>query len=112
MRENEWILGDDTVDELYEYQNLGVLKNYNGSFSSNVKDNTDKTKESRDDLLSNFDCRNVNPFIYIKFWSQASLPSLLYGTELFTLTPSLLAKLERCQQCFFKNIFLYQISLP
>ena len=27
MKEREWILGDDTVDELYEYRNLGVLKN-------------------------------------------------------------------------------------
>ena len=54
---------------------------------------------------SNFDRRKVNPFIFTKFWSQACLPSLLYGSELFTLTPSLLAKLERCQQWFLKNIF-------
>ena len=32
-------------------------------------------------------------------------PTLLYGTELFTLTPSLLTKLERCQHWFLKNIF-------
>ena len=36
MKERELILGDGTVDELYEYKNLGVLKNYIGSFSSNV----------------------------------------------------------------------------
>ena len=54
---------------------------------------------------SNFDGRKVNPSIYIKFWSQACLPSLLYGSELFTLTSNLLAKLERCQQWFLKNIF-------
>ena len=42
---------------------------------------------------------------YIKFWRQACLPTLLYGTELFTLTPTLLAKVERCQQWFFKNVF-------
>ena len=54
---------------------------------------------------SNFDRRRVNPFIYIKFWSQACLPSLLHGSELFNLTSSLLAKLERCQQWFLKNIF-------
>ena len=54
---------------------------------------------------SNFERRKVNPFRYIKFWSQACLPSLLYGSELFTLTSSLLAKLERCQQWFLKNIF-------
>ena len=54
---------------------------------------------------SDFDRGKVNPFIYIKFWSQACLPSLLYGFELFTLTSSFLAKLERCQQWFLKNIF-------
>ena len=26
MKEREWALGDDTVEELYEYKNLGVLK--------------------------------------------------------------------------------------
>ena len=54
---------------------------------------------------SNFDRRKVKPFIYIKFWRQACLPTLLYGTERFTLTPTLLAKVERCQQWFLKNVF-------
>ena len=102
IKEREWILGDVTVDELYEYKNLGVLKNYIGSFSSNVEDNMDKTWKMI--FSSNFDRRRVNPFIY-KFWSQACLPSLLHGSELFTLKSSLLAKLERCQQWFLKSIF-------
>ena len=106
MKERQWILGDGTVDELYEYKILDVLKNYIGSFSSNVENNIDKTrKKARMIFSSNFDRRRVNPFIYIKFWTQACLPSLLYGSELFTLTSSLLAKLERCQQWFLKNIF-------
>ena len=106
MKEREWILGDGTVDELYEYNNLGVLKNYIGSFSSNVEDNIDKTRKKAGMIFSsNFDRRKVNPFIYIKFWSQTCLPSQLYGSELFTLTSSLLAKFERCQQWFLKNIF-------
>ena len=54
---------------------------------------------------SNFDGRKVNPLIYIKVWRQACLPTLLYGTELFTLTPTLLAKVERCQKWFLKNVF-------
>ena len=54
---------------------------------------------------SNFDRRKVNPLIYIKFWRQACLPTLQYGTELFTLTPTLLTKVERCQQWFLKNVF-------
>ena len=54
---------------------------------------------------SNFHCRKVNPLIYIKFWRQARLPSLLNGTELFSLTPALPEKLEPCQQWFLKNVF-------
>ena len=106
LREREWILRDGAVDELYEYKNLGVLKNYIGSFSSIVEDNIDKARKKAGMIFSsNSDRRKVNPFMYIKFWSQACLPSQLYGSELFTLTSSLLAKLERCQKWFLKNIF-------
>ena len=42
IKECEWALGDDTVEELYVYKNLGVLKNYCGSFASNISDNIDK----------------------------------------------------------------------
>ena len=77
MKEREWILGDDTVDELYEYKNLGVLKNYIGSFSSSVEDNIDRTRKKAEmSFSSNLDCRNINPFIYIKFWSKACLHAL------------------------------------
>ena len=51
-----------------------------------------------------FDRQKVNPLIYVKFWSQACLPTLLYGAELFTLTPTSLLRLERCQSWFLKNI--------
>ena len=53
----------------------------------------------------NLDRSKINPLIYVKFWRQACLPSLLYGAEVFTLTPTLPAKLERCQSCFLKIIF-------
>ena len=33
------------MDKLYEYEDLGVLKNYIGSFSSNVEDIIDKTRK-------------------------------------------------------------------
>ena len=89
-KEREWILGDDTVDKLYK--NVGVLKNYIGSFSSNVEDDINKTQRKAGMIFSsNFGRHKVNPFIpfmYITFWSQGYLPSLLYGSELFTLTPS------------------------
>ena len=106
MNEREWRLGDDIVQELYEYKNLGVLKNYIGSFSSNVRDNIEKTRKKAGMIFSSsFDRRKTNPLIFVKFWRQACLPSLLFGSELFSLTPSLLLKLERCQLWFLKNIF-------
>ena len=92
MKEHEWILGDGSVDVCYEYKNLGVLKNYIGSFSSNVEDHIDKTQKKAGMIISShFDRHKVNPFIHIKFWSQACLPSPLYGSELFTLTYMILA---------------------
>ena len=82
------------------------MKNYIGSFSSNVDENVEKTRKKAGILFSsNFDRRKVNPLIYVKFWRQACLPSLLYGSELFSLTPTLLIKFERCQQWFLKNVF-------
>ena len=33
------------------------------------------------------------------------MPSLLFGAELFTLTPGLLLRLECCQSWFLKHIF-------
>ena len=56
-------------------------------------------------FLANSDRRKVNPLVYIKLWRQACLHSLLYGTDLFTITPTLLEKFERCQQWFLKHVF-------
>ena len=54
---------------------------------------------------SNLDRRKVNPLVYVKFWRQACLPTLLFGAKLFTLTPTFLLRLERCQCWFLKIIF-------
>ena len=45
----------------------------------------------------NFDRRKTKPLIYIKFWREACLRSLLFGAELFLLTTTQLNQLERCQ---------------
>ena len=52
MKEREWALGDDTVEELYEYKNLGVLNNYYGSFASSISDNIDKTRKKAGMIFS------------------------------------------------------------
>ena len=106
MKERGWALGDDTVEELYEYKNLGVLKNYCGSFASNVSDNIDKTCRKASMIFSsNVDRHKTNPLVYVKFWRQGCLSSLLFGAEIFTITPSLLLELERCQSWFLKKLF-------
>ena len=107
MKEREWALGDATVEELYDFKNLGVLKNYCGSFTSNISDNIDKTRKKAGMIFSsNADRRKTNPLIYVKFWRQACLPSLLFGAELFAVISSLLLELERCQSWFLKKLFL------
>ena len=63
-------------------------------------------------FASGSDRRKVNPFVYIKFWRQACLPSLLYGVELFTVTPTLIEKFERCQLWFLKNLFFVPKFTP
>ena len=94
------------MEELYEYKNLGVLKNYVGSFSSNIDDNIDKTrKKCWYVIFVQFWSPESHPLIYVKFWRQACLPTLLYDAELFTLTPTSLLRLERCHSWFLKNIF-------
>ena len=61
LKNREWLLGDTKVEELYEYKNLGVLKNYVGSCSSNIDDNIDKTRKKVGMLFSSsFDRRKVN----------------------------------------------------
>ena len=105
MKTRECILSGNTVDDLYEYESLGALKNYIGSISSNVDDNIEKTRNKAEMIFtSHLDQRKVNPLIYVKFWRQACLPSFLFGAELFTLTPGLLLKLERCHSWFLKHI--------
>ena len=47
MKERTWVLGGESVAELYEYKNLGVAKSYIGSFSTNAYDNIDKTRKNR-----------------------------------------------------------------
>ena len=104
MEEREWALGDDTVEELYEYRNFGALKNYCGSLASNISDNIDKAgKKAGMIFSSSVDRRKTKPLIYVKFWRQACLPSLLFGAELFTITPSLLLELGGCQSWFLKK---------
>ena len=106
MKNRVWLLRDTTVDdELHEYKNLGVLKNYVGSFSSNFEDNIYRTCQNVGLIFASIFGRcKVNLVVWMKLRKQACLPSLLFGTELWTLTPTLLLKLEHVNTGF-SNIF-------
>ena len=99
MKERKWLLGHMAVYELCEYKNLGVLKNYTNSFSTNVEDNIEKARKNAGMIFAcNFDCRKTKPLIYIKFWREACPRFLLFVAELFSLTTTQLNQLERCKQ--------------
>ena len=84
MQEISWTLGVENVDELYEYKNLGVYKNYCGSFVANIDENIEKTRKKAGMIFStNIDRRKTNPLIFVKYWKQVCLPSLIFGSEIF-----------------------------
>ena len=73
MKEREWIFGQTIVNQLYEYKNLGVLKNYvSSSFASNVENNIEKARKKTGIIFSSdFNHRKTNPLICTKVWRQA-----------------------------------------
>ena len=105
MQEKSWTLVVETVDEMYEYKNLGIYKNYCGSFNANIDENIEKTRKKTGMIFSAIiDRHKTDPLIYVKYWKQVCLPSLLFVSEIFSLTPTLLTRLERCQRWFIKSV--------
>ena len=107
LKDRKWFLGDTKVEVLYEYKKLDVFKNYVASVSFNTDDNIDKTRKK---LVCYFlpiliVGKSVLLFMLSSACLPACLPTLLYGAELFMLTPTLLLRLERCQSWFLKNVF-------
>ena len=77
-----------------------------GSFVANIDENIEKSRKKAGMIFSaNNDRLKTNPLIYVKCWKQVCLPSLIFGSEIFSLTPTLLSRLERCQRWFLKIIF-------
>ena len=71
MQERSWTLCVENVDELYEYKNLGVYKNYCGSFVANIEEHIEKTRKKAGMIFSaNIDRCKTNPLIYVKYWKQ------------------------------------------
>ena len=100
-----WELDGNVVTELDEYKNLDVVKNYTSSSRLDISKAIEKARKKAGMLLNGCtDRRKTNPTIYIKLWRKVCLPTLLHGAELWTLNPSLLIDLERCQVWFLKKV--------
>ena len=79
IKARQWNVGPNSIYELSEYVNLGVFKNYCGSFNKNIDENITKTRKKAGMLFSaNFDRRRTNPLINVKFWKKACIPALLF----------------------------------
>ena len=94
MNKRSCALGSQTVEELYEYKNLGVLKNYVSSFFSNVIHNIEKTQKKEGMLF--------RPILTEGKYTSNFGRKLVYHLS---------HRPERCQMWFLKIIFLYQ-NLP
>ena len=96
MKVRQWKVDPNHIYEKSEHVNLGVFKNYCGSFDKNIDENITKARKKAEMLFSvDFDRRRMNPMVYIEFWRQGCIPALLFGAELWTVTKSGLEKLER-----------------
>ena len=70
MRERK---GDLVVDELFEYENLGVVKNPVSSFASNIDDNIEKARKKAGMIFSSdFNRRKRNQVLEA---SMSTLPA-------------------------------------
>ena len=85
---------------------MGVTKNYAHNCSGDIDEAVKKARRKGDMILSiGFDIEKVNPLIYIKLCEQTCLPSLVFGSELWSLTKTDVACLERCKNWFIRKVF-------
>ena len=108
----KFVIGSSPIEELKEYTDLGIYENYCGSFVTNIDENITRVRKKSGMLFSaRFDRRRTNPLVYLKIWKQACIPCLLFGSELWNLTPSDIEKLEKCQRWFVRKLFFLIILM-
>ena len=110
MMSRKFNLGLDVVKERKEYKNLGFTKNYADSCSGDIEETIKKARRKGGMIHSmGFDRRKVTPPppppIYNKLWKQTCVPSLVFGSELWSLSKTDIACLERCQNWFIRKVF-------
>ena len=89
----KFFIGSSLIEEVKEYTNLGLYKNYCGSFATSIDENITNAR------------KKAGPLVFLKIWKQACIPCLLFGSELWNLTLFDIEKLERCQRWFARKVF-------
>ena len=78
-----FFIDSSLTEEVKEYTNLEIYKNYCGSFATNIDENITKARKKAGMLFSDrSDRRRTDPLVYFKIWKQACIPCLLFGSEL------------------------------
>ena len=75
MKVRQWKVGPNHIYEKSEYVNLGVFKNYCGSFDKNIDidENITEARKKAGMLFSaDFDRRRMNPMVYILSFEDRS----------------------------------------
>ena len=103
MMSGKFNLGLDVVKERKEYKTKICAHSCSGDIDEAIKE----TRRKGGILSVGFLRKKVNqtPLIYIKLKKQTCLPSLVFGSELWSLTKTDIACLEHCQNWFIRKVF-------
>ena len=98
INSRRFAIGSSPIEELKEYINLEIYKNYCGSFATNVDENITKVRKKSGMLFSaRFDRRRTNPLVHmLTVWLRTMEPNTFY-----------VEKLERCQRWFVRKVFYF-----
>ena len=102
-----WKLGDEVVEESNECTNLGIVKNYVGSFQSDVDEAIEKSRKKAGMILNGCtDRKNTNPLIYIYRIMEAGLfTNTIVWLRTLDSKANIILELERCQSWFLRKVF-------
>jgi len=102
----KWFMGDQPLDEVSEYNYLGIILSADGSSKTRTNGVTRKAYSSLGALkAAGFHSDGLSPVTCSKLWQRMLIPSMLYGCEVWgRITKHELNKLEITQKRIGKHI--------
>ena len=93
---------DEIIEEKENLRDLGVIVNNQGNFDDHISNVCAKVKQKAGWILRTFQSRQ--PFLLKLLWKQLVQPHVDYCSQLMTLTPGNLAKVEHLQRNYLRKI--------